>query len=240
LIVYPAIDIRGGNCVRLIKGDYNRETVYGQDPVEMALRWEADGAEILHLVDLDAAKSGQPTNRHAIQRIRQAVKIPLQVGGGIRDQQVIQDYLELGVARLVVGTRAVREPEWLAQMALLYPEQLVVGIDAHQGDVATDGWTQGSGVSPINLARQLAASPLAGIVYTDIATDGMLSGPNVDAMTQMAAAVKVPVIASGGVTTVDDVRNLAASGVAGCIIGRALYESRLTLPQALQAARQSG
>jgi len=237
LLVYPAIDIRGGQCVRLIKGDYARETVYGNEPAAMAEKWFQLGAQILHIVDLDAAKSGQPTNLEAIRQIRQRVPLPLQVGGGIRNQAIIETYLELGVKQLVVGTQAVRQPEWFADMAERYPGQLVAGIDAHQGQVATDGWTQASGLTPVAMAKSLARLPLAGIVYTDIATDGMLQGPNVAAMAEMAAAVSLPIIASGGVTLEDDVRRLAASGVAGCIVGRTLYEGRMTLPAALAAAQ---
>jgi phosphoribosylformimino-5-aminoimidazole carboxamide ribotide isomerase len=239
LIVYPAIDIRGGKCVRLIKGDYSRELVYGDDPADVAERWQAAGARVLHLVDLDAAKSGQPTNLATIERIRQRVTIDLQVGGGIRDEAIIQRYLDLGVRQLVVGTQAVRQPEWFAQMTHRFPACLVAGIDAHAGQVATDGWTQASGQTPVAMAQSLERLPLAAIVYTDIATDGMLQGPNVSAMAQMAAAVAVPIIASGGVTRPDDVRRLAEAGVAGCIVGRTLYEGHMTLEEALTAAESA-
>lgn len=239
MIVYPAIDIRGGKCVRLIKGDYARELIYGDDPAEVALRWQAAGARVLHLVDLDAAKSGQPTNFETIARIRQKVTMDLQVGGGIRDEGIIQQYLDLGVRQLVVGTQAVRQPEWFAAMTQRFPQRLVAGIDAHAGQVATDGWTKASGQTPVAMAKSMEHLPLAAIVYTDIATDGMLQGPNVAAMAEMAAAVSVPIIASGGVTRPDDVRRLAEAGVAGCIVGRTLYEGQMTLEEALAAAESA-
>ncbi len=237
MLVYPAIDIRDGKCVRLIRGDYARETIYGDDPADMAQKWQDAGAEILHLVDLDAAKTGTPSNFAAIARIRDAVKLPLQVGGGIRSESIIQQYLDLGVKQLVVGTQAVRQPEWFAEMATKHPGHLVAGIDAQAGLVATDGWTQSTSQSPVEMALTLETLPLAAIVYTDIATDGMLAGPNVDAMSQMVAAIGLPVIASGGVTTPEDVRQLALCGVAGCIVGRTLYEGRMTLQDALHAAK---
>lgn len=236
MLVYPAIDIRGGLCVRLTQGDYAQETVYGSNPVEVAGRWRQAGAQILHIVDLDAAKSGVPQNLDVIRQIAAAVPLPIQVGGGIRDRAIIEQYLEIGIQQLVVGTQAVRQPEWFREMAEAFPGRLVVGIDAHAGRVATDGWTQASELQPVAMARSLEPLPLAGIVYTDIATDGMLQGPNVPAMAEMAAAVSLPVIASGGVTTAEDIRRLAEAGVAGCIVGRTLYEGRLTLEQALAAA----
>ncbi len=236
VIIYPAIDIRDGKCVRLIKGDYSQETIYGENPADMAVRWEAEGARILHVVDLDAAKSGLPSNRMAIERILKEVRIPVQLGGGIREDKTIELYTNLGVSRLVVGTRAIKDPEWFALMAEKYPQRLVVGIDAMSGDVATDGWLNSSGVSPIEIAQRLDKLPIAGIVYTDIAKDGMLQGPNIEAMAEMAEAINCPVVASGGVTQVKDVSDLMATKVSGCIIGRALYEGRLSLRDALAAA----
>lgn len=237
MLIYPAIDIRNGNCVRLIKGDYGQETVYGDQPASMAQKWQDAGAEIIHVVDLDAAKEGSPRNLPAIEVIVKQVKVPIQLGGGIRDEATIQRYLNLGVSRLVVGTRAVKDPEWFAEMTQKFPGQLVAGIDAKDNDVATDGWIHTSGVSPIAIAQQLAALPIAGIVYTDIAKDGMLQGPNLEAMKQMAEAIPASVIASGGVSQVSDIEALKSTGVSGCIVGRALYEDRLTLEEALAAAR---
>lgn len=237
LLIYPAIDIRDGKCVRLIKGDYARETIYGDSPADMAEQWQQQGAQIIHVVDLDAAKDGTPKNYDAIEAIVRRVSVPVQLGGGIRDQDIIQRYTDLGVSRLVVGTKAVKDPQWFAEMAQAYPDRLVAGIDANGDDVATDGWIKSSGVSPITIAKQLESLPIAGIVYTDIAKDGMLQGPNLEAMTRMAQEVSASVIASGGVSNRDDIVALKTTGVSGCIVGRALYENRLTLPEALEAAK---
>ncbi len=234
--IWPAIDLRGGKCVRLRQGDYRQETVYGDDPVAMARRWVADGAECLHLVDLEGARDGVLSNRAAVAAIVQSVNVPCQLGGGIRDEATIADLLALGLQRLVVGTQALRQPEWFRRMCRTYPGRLVLGIDARDGWVATDGWLKTSEVEAVALAQEWAQEPLAGIVYTDIARDGMLAGPNLVAMGEMAAAVTTPVLASGGVTTADDVRGLAETGVAGCIIGKSLYEGSLTLDEALVAA----
>lgn len=236
--IWPAIDLRGGHCVRLKQGDYGRETVFGDDPAAMARQWLSHGAQRLHLVDLDGARDGQAGNLPCVRAIVEAVRLPCELGGGIRSEEAIRQRLDLGLARLVIGTLAVREPEWFARMCRAFPGRLVLGIDARDGRVATDGWTQTSSVDAVAAARQFAGLPLAAIVYTDIATDGMLAGPNVPAMAEMQKAVDLPVIASGGVTTADDVARLAAAGLAGCIIGRALYEGTLSLEEALQAAEQ--
>lgn len=203
----------------------------------MARHWVDLGAECLHLVDLDGARSGQPANLAAVEAILAAVGVPCQLGGGIRTEETIRRLLELGVARLVVGTQALRQPEWFCQMCRRFPGKLVLAVDARQGRVATEGWLQTSEVSALELARRYESLPLAAIVYTDIAADGMLAGPNFSAMAEMQQAVRLPVIASGGVTTVEDVARLAAIPMAGCIIGRALYEGTLTLPEALRAGR---
>jgi phosphoribosylformimino-5-aminoimidazole carboxamide ribotide isomerase len=234
--IWPAIDLRGGNCVRLLQGDYDRETVFGHDPAEMASRWVAEGADCLHLVDLDGAREGASINRPAIEAILRAVRVPCELGGGIRDEQTISEFLALGLSRLVIGTKALKETDWFRAVCRKHPTRLVVGIDARNGRVATDGWLQVSDIAATELARSLAQEPIAAIVYTDIAKDGMLSGPNFEAMAEMRNAVDVPVIASGGVTTTEDVRRLARIGVAGCIIGRSLYEGKLTLAEALAAA----
>lgn len=236
--VWPAIDLRGGNCVRLLQGDYSRETVFGHDPAAMARRWVAEGAECLHLVDLDGARDGRSVNQAAIAAIVAAVEIPCELGGGIRDRETIQAMLDLGLTRLVIGTKALKDPAWFGEMCRAFPRRLAVGIDARDGRVATDGWLSVSDVPAIQLAQEIALrEPIAAIIYTDIARDGMMSGPNVEAMEQMQRAVEVPVIASGGVTTAEDVRRLAQAGLAGCIIGRTLYEGKLTLASALAAAR---
>jgi phosphoribosylformimino-5-aminoimidazole carboxamide ribotide isomerase len=235
--VWPAIDLRGGQCVRLQQGDYARETVFGDDPAAMARHWVAQGARRLHLVDLDGARDGIPANLASVEAIVQAVSVPCELGGGIRSEESIRRLLDLGVARIVIGTLALRQPDWFRRMCRQFAGRLVLGIDARNGRVATEGWLATSEASAIDLARELAAAAgLAAIVYTDIATDGMLAGPNVEAMARMQAAVEVPVVASGGITTREDVARLAAVPMAGCIIGRALYEGRLTVPEALAAA----
>lgn len=238
--IWPAIDLRGGRCVRLRQGDYDRETVFAEDPVAMARRWVDLGARHLHLVDLDGAKEGYPANLQSVGEIVRSIDIPCELGGGIRDEATIRQLLDLGLARLVIGTLALKEPQWFGEMCRAFPDRLVLGIDARQGQVATDGWLQTSKTAAVDLARQFAEHPIAAIVYTDIATDGMMAGPNLTEMAQMRAAVDVPVVASGGVTTVEDVRRLAQVPMAGCIIGRALYEGSLKLPDALTAASGDG
>lgn len=238
--IWPAIDLRGGKCVRLKQGDFARETVFGEDPAAMARHWVSQGAECLHLVDLDGARTGSPANLASVSAIVRAVEVPCELGGGVRTEQAMRELLDLGVERLVVGTKAIQQPEWFRQMCRKFPGQLVLGIDARDGRVATHGWLQTSEIQATELARQFEGEPIAAIVYTDIATDGMMSGPNVPAMAAMQAAVRLPVVASGGVTTVDDVARLAEAGLSGCIIGRALYEGTISLPEAIDAGKQGG
>lgn len=234
--IWPAIDLRGGKCVRLQQGDYSRETVFGEDPAGMARHWVQQGAECLHLVDLDGAREGRPMNGAAVRAIVEAVGVPCELGGGIRDERSITEMLALGVERVVIGTKALREPLWFRAMCRRYPGKLVLGIDARDGRVATEGWLATSQTPAIELARQYAGEPVAALIVTDIASDGMLSGPNLEALRQMRRAVEVPLVASGGVTRVEDIRDLAEVPVEGCIIGRALYEGTLTLKEALAAA----
>lgn len=234
--VWPAIDLRGGKCVRLRQGDYQQETVFSDDPAAMARHWVSLGARRLHLVDLDAARDGRPGNAEAVRTIVRAAGVVCQLGGGIRDEAVIRHWLEVGVSRLVVGTRAAKDPDWFRAMVRQFPGRLVLGVDARQGRVATDGWLETSSLSAIEFARRFADEPLAAVVYTDIAADGMLAGPNLQAMAEMQRALPLPVIASGGVSSAEDVAQLAAVPMGGCIIGRALYEGTLTLPEALAAA----
>lgn len=235
--IWPAIDLRGGKCVRLKQGDYGRETVYSDDPAEMARRFVAQGAQYLHLVDLDGARDGYWANKEAVQCILAAVSIPCELGGGIRDEVTIRTLLDLGLSRLVVGTKALKEPDWFRLMCRKYPSRLAIGIDAKNGLVATDGWLETSQTSAVSLAKQYDSEPVAAVIYTDIAKDGMLDGPNIDATAEMQRSVDLPVIASGGVTSAADVRRLTQVSVAGCIIGRALYEGQLTLQEALEAAK---
>lgn len=235
MLILPAIDLRGGQAVRLKQGDYNRETVYG-DPVEMAQRWVSAGGEYLHLVDLDGARDGKLVNQEAIASIVKAVGVPCELGGGIRDATTIKTLLDLGLQRLVVGTKALKDPDWFRQQCTAHPGVLALGIDARDGKVATDGWLETSETSAVNLAKQFEDLPVAAIIYTDISRDGMLQGANVSAMADMQQATRCPVIASGGVTTVEDVVQLAKIPMDGCIIGRALYEDTLSLQEALAAA----
>lgn len=224
--------------MRLRQGDYQQETVFGDDPAAMARKWVNQGGQFLHLVDLDGARDGRPANLASVEAILAEVDVPCELGGGVRDEETIEKLLEMGLARVVVGTRALKEPDWFRGVCRKFPGQVALGVDARDGKVATDGWLETSETSAVELARQLAGEPLAAIIYTDIATDGMMAGPNVRAMAEMQASVEVPVIASGGVTTVDDVARLAAAGMAGCIIGRTLYEGKLTLAEALAAAEK--
>ncbi len=234
--IWPAIDLRGGQCVRLQQGDYNKETVFGANPAEMALKWVSQGARHLHLVDLDGAKDGKPVNLPSVKAILAKTAIPCELGGGIREQTVIAELLATGLSRAVIGTLALKQPEWFAEMCRKFPGKLVLGIDARNGMVATDGWLETSSTDAIQLAKKYANLPLAAIVYTDIATDGMMKGPNVSAMGAMQAALNLPVVASGGVTTLDDVSQLKQAGMAACIIGRSLYEGRIKLPEAIAIA----
>ena len=237
--IWPAIDLRDGKCVRLQQGDYARETVFGEDPAAMARHWIDQGGEYLHLVDLDGARAGKVENWQSIEAILAAVKVPCELGGGVRDEATIARLLELGMSRVVIGTLAIKQPDWFRQMCQKFPGQMALGIDARGGLVATEGWLETSHVKAVDLAQSFAREPIAAIIYTDIDTDGMLHGPNVAQLAEMAAAVDVPVIASGGVATAEDVGSLTTIGVAGCIIGRALYEGTLTMTDALKYARRA-
>ncbi len=236
--IYSAIDLRGGQCVRLQQGDYAQETVFGTDPAAMAQRWVSEGATFLHLVDLDGAKAGQPVNETSIRAIVQSSGVPCQLGGGLRTEEHIRTALGWGMTRVVIGTKALQSPAWLEEMCGKFPGKIVLGIDAKQGRVATQGWLEVSDIGAIDLAQRFQHLPLAAVVYTDISRDGMLQGANVEAMAEMVRATRLPVIASGGVTTLDDIRRLATIPVAGCIVGRALYEGRLTLKDILHAVKK--
>ncbi len=238
--IWPAIDLLDGKCVRLEQGDYARQTVFGDDPAAMARRWVDEGAQCLHLVDLDAARDGTLANLEAVQAVVRAVPVPCQLGGGVRSQETIERLLELGLKRLVVGTRALKSPDWFREMCRRFPGRLVLGIDARDGHVATDGWLETSHVEATAVAGWFENEPLAAIVYTDIARDGMLAGPNIAALEAMCRSTPHEVVASGGVATVEDVRRLATTPAGGCIIGRALYEGTLTLGEALAAAAPAG
>jgi phosphoribosylformimino-5-aminoimidazole carboxamide ribotide isomerase len=244
LTLFPAIDLRAGRCVRLRQGDYAQETVFGDHPAEVASRWQAEGAEWLHLVDLDGAKTGRPVNLDALRAIRQALQIPCQLGGGIRDEASIRLMLDdVGIDRVIVGTQALKQPHWFRSMCETYPGKLVLGLDARGSMVATEGWLDVSQTPALELARQYVGMPLAALVYTNIANDGMMQGIDAATLEDMVALANFgfPVIASGGVTTLEDLRNLVAAqrrapSLSGAIIGRALYEGTIRLADALRIA----
>lgn len=235
--IFPAIDLLGGRCVRLKQGDYARQTVFSDDPVAVAKQWVSQGADRIHVVDLDGAKAGAPANADVIRAIVAAVPVPCQLGGGIRTDADLEAVFGWGVRWAVLGTKAIQDPPWVRAVATRFPDRVVLGLDARDGFVATDGWLETSQVRATDLAKQVESAPLAAVVYTDIARDGMMTGPNFDALAVVRAATRLPVIASGGVSTLDHVRRLATDGVPACIIGRALYEGTITLPEALAAAR---
>ncbi len=237
--VWPAIDLRHGKPVRLRQGDYDRQTVFGDDPVEFAKRWQDSGAQRLHLVDLDAAKGDDSTaNRAAVQRIVAATGLACQLGGGVRDETSIRQLLDVGLSRLVVGSAALKRPQWFAEMADAYPGKLAAGIDARDGMVATDGWLETSETPAIELAADLRqrTSHIAAIIYTDISRDGMMQGPNFDGLATMAAATDIPLVASGGVTTLDDVARLVKMNMPAAIVGRSIYDGVMKLEEVLDVA----
>ena len=241
MILFPAIDIRNGRCVRLTEGKFECETVFAEDPAEMAVRWADAGAEYLHVVDLDGALAGQSGNTEVIKRILAKVKMPVQVGGGIRTLANIENMLALGVTRVILGSVAVRDPELVREACQKFPGQVVVGIDAKNGEVAVEGWGIGGGIGAIELAKKMAAVGVEHIILTDISRDGMLSGVNVEATAELAKASGVKVIASGGVSSLADLKALQvheADGIEGCIIGKAIYTGALDLKEALAALKE--
>jgi phosphoribosylformimino-5-aminoimidazole carboxamide ribotide isomerase len=234
--VIPAIDLRGGRCVRLKQGDYGRETVFGEDPAAMARHWEAEGATRIHLVDLDGAKLGRPANVECVRAILERVGVPCQLGGGVRDEETLEAWLDAGLDRVIVGTQALKDPEWFSRMAHRHPGRLILGLDAKNGRVATEGWLDVSTVEATELAEQFDPLPLAAVIYTDIARDGMLEGPNLESTGALADRLKTPVIASGGVSSLEDIERLATLPISGVVVGRALYDGRFRLCEARERA----
>lgn len=241
MIVIPAIDLKEGNCVRLEQGEMNRDTVFSDNPAEQALKWQEAGAELLHLVDLDGAFAGVPKNKDAIEAIIKAINIPAQLGGGIRDIATIEAYLSLGLSRVIIGTAAQRNPELVIEACQKFPGQIVVGIDAKNGMVAVQGWAELTDISAVDLAKKFEDCGVAAIIYTDISRDGMMGGPNLEATKALAEAISIPVIASGGVSSLKDIENLMAieaSGVTGAITGKAIYTGAINLREAIDLTKR--
>jgi phosphoribosylformimino-5-aminoimidazole carboxamide ribotide isomerase len=239
MFIYPAIDLLNGRCVRLRQGDYSQSTVFSDDPAAVARQWAAAGADRIHVVDLDGAKAGKPVNGAAVRAIVSAAGVPVQLGGGIRTDADLAQVFEWGVRWAVLGTKALKDPDWVIATADRHPKQIVLGVDAKNGFVATEGWLEVSSVRAVDLARRVSVAPLAAVVYTDIAKDGMMSGPNFEQLVEMRDAIDLPVIASGGVCTLEHVRRLVTERIPGCIIGRALYEGSLDLAAALTLTRDA-
>jgi len=240
MIIFPAIDIRGGKCVRLTEGRFDQETVFADNPLDMAVRWAKEGAQFLHIVDLDGALAGKSINLAAIKNIANTVKIPVQLGGGIRTLENIETVLAAGIHRVIIGSTAVRQPELVKEACKRYGEQIVVGIDARDGQVAVDGWGVSGGIEAEELAKRMAEAGVARIIYTDISRDGTLSGVNIAATADLARAAGIPVIASGGVSCMNDilaVKAVSKAGVEGVIVGKALYTGSVILKDAVAAAQ---
>ncbi len=240
MILYPAIDIRGGQAVRLLQGDYERETAYDADPVDAARRWAGEGAEFLHVVDLDGAKAGEPRNLDVVGRIAAAVDCPIQVGGGLRDAESVASVLDAGAERVVIGTAALRDPMFLGETLKAHGERVVVSVDARDGKVALAGWTEAGKEGVVEAVAELSSRGVSRFLCTAIEVDGTMEGPAIEELTGIAAATKAQVIASGGVGSLADLEALAridAPNLEGAIVGRALYERRFTIAQAIAALR---
>lgn len=233
--VIPAIDLKGGRCVRLVQGRPDKEIVYSQEPVEVARRWEGEGAKFLHIIDLDGAFSGKPGNLDIVGEIIRAVGLSVELGGGLRTTPAIQAVLDLGVERVIVGTRALKSPGWLSRICDKFPQRIALAIDAREGLVATHGWSKVSRTPALEQVRKLEGLSLAAIIYTDTARDGTLSGPNLSATLEVAQEARFPVFAAGGISSLKDVKALAQLPIAGMVIGRALYEGSIILCEAIKA-----
>ncbi len=240
MTIIPAIDIKNGNCVRLLQGRMDAETVYSHDPVKIAMQWQNEGAQIIHIVDLDGAVEKTPKNLNLIREIIKSVDVDIQVGGGIRDEETIALYVESGVARVVIGTEAIKNPKLVVDACKHYPGRIIVGIDARNGMVSIEGWTQTTDVSAVDLAKRFEDSGVCAINFTDIQRDGMQSGPNIEETQRLAQAVAIPVVASGGVSGLQDIKKLLPLekfGVVGIITGKALYTGALSLKEAISLCK---
>ena len=240
MILFPAIDLKDGECVRLVHGDMTQATVFNSDPSAQAATFEAQGFDYLHVVDLDGAFAGKPMNARAVEGILATVKMPVQLGGGIRDMRTIEGWLQQGVSRVIIGTAAVRDPDLVREAARLHPGRIAVGIDARDGLVAVEGWAKVSQLSSVELGKRFEDVGVAAIIYTDISRDGVLKGLNIEATLALAEALSIPVIASGGLASLDDIRRLLkpdCARLAGAITGRALYDGRLDPTEALALIR---
>lgn len=235
--IYPAIDIKDGQCVRLLQGRFSDVTVYGNDPAEMALKWEREGGEYIHVVDLDGALKGHGVNADAIKKICASVNVPVQTGGGIRTMEDIESKLNCGISRVIIGTKAVSDSDFVKRAVDKYGEKIVIGIDAKDGMVAVEGWEKTSDFKAVDFAKKMADIGVKTIVYTDIATDGTLKGPNIKAMEEMAKNVNADIIASGGVGNIEHLNALIPTGVEGAIVGRALYTGDVNLRDAIKAVK---
>ena len=239
MIIFPAIDIRGGKCVRLVQGRADQETVYGNDPPAMGQRWQDAGAAWLHVVDLDGAFGARPQNLEVIRRLRRAVAIPIQLGGGLRSLDTIATYVDLGVDRLILGTAVLKDPDLMYQALQTYPGRIALGLDAKNGRLAVEGWTETTTRTATEVAQEFALQKPAAIIYTDISRDGVKRGVNLEATGALAQATEIPIIASGGVSSLDDIKTLLPLehlGIVGVITGRALYDGNLDLKEAIQVA----
>ena len=240
MIIIPAVDIKNGKCVRLVQGRIEDETIFSDDPTAMAQKWEQAGAELIHVIDLDGAFEKYPQNIDAIRKIIGTVDIPIQLGGGIRNEQTVQMFVDMGVQRVIIGTEAIRNPDWVQQAATKFPDRIVVGIDARDGYVAIEGWTETTRVLAVDLARRFEDCGVAAINFTDIHRDGMQTGPNIEETRRLAEAISIPVVASGGVATIADIQNLLpleTVGVNGVITGKALYSGTLDFQEAQLLAK---
>ncbi|MCC8161543.1 MAG: 1-(5-phosphoribosyl)-5-[(5-phosphoribosylamino)methylideneamino]imidazole-4-carboxamide isomerase [Oscillospiraceae bacterium] len=235
--IYPAIDIKDGKCVRLFKGRFSDVTVYGDSPAETAKKWEALGGEYIHVVDLDGALKGHGVNAAKIKEICESVNVPVQTGGGIRTMEDIEAKLGCGIARVIIGTKAVSDSEFVKRAVDKYGDKIVIGIDAKDGMVAVEGWEKTSDFTAVEFAKKMVSIGVQTIVYTDIATDGTLAGPNINAMAEMARSVKADIIASGGVGSLEHIKALVSTGVEGVIVGKALYANKVNLTEAIGAVK---